>query len=177
MRNECVHMSLEDIYKDVSNSPMLLVVFYSITLFLYIPANTLQYIHASCGLVPTSSVPIAYPVIVMLISSMPAYSALVIDFIVICSVSAVVLSPGVRVVISSLPYAYTPSSTSSQLLSKSNVYNFSPLSTVGISTFINTYMSSVASLSMVGLVENESPGPISPLVNPVLRLNRNIVFF
>ena len=59
MRNECVHMSLEDIYKDVSNSPMLLVVFYSITLFLYIPANTLQYVHASCGLLYTPSVPIA----------------------------------------------------------------------------------------------------------------------
>lgn len=59
MRNECVHMSLEDIYKDVSNSPMLLVVFYSITLFLYIPANTLQCFHVSCGLVATSSVPIA----------------------------------------------------------------------------------------------------------------------
>ena len=177
MRNECVHMSLEDIYKDVSNSPMPLVVFYSLTLFLYIPANTLQYVHASCGLVATSSVPIAYPVIGMLISSIPAYSALVIDFIVICSVSAVVLSPGARVVISSLPYAYTPSSTSTQLLFKSNAYNFSPLTTVGISTFINTYISSVASLSMVGQVENESPGPISPLVNPVLRLNRNIVFF
>ena len=59
MRNECVHMSLEDIYKDVSNSPMLLVVFYSITLFLYIPANSLHIVHASCGLVATPSVPIA----------------------------------------------------------------------------------------------------------------------
>ena len=83
MQNECVHMSLEDIYKDVSNSPMPLVVFYSLTLFLYIPANTLQYVHASFGFVDTSSVPIAYPVIVMLISSIPAYSALVIDFMVI----------------------------------------------------------------------------------------------
>lgn len=59
MRNEYVHMSLEDIYKDVSNSPMPLVVFYSLTLFLYIPANPLQYVHASCGLAPTPSVPIA----------------------------------------------------------------------------------------------------------------------
>lgn len=59
MRNECVHMSLEDIYKDVLNSPMPLVVFYSLTLFLYIPADILQYVHASCGLVATSSVPIA----------------------------------------------------------------------------------------------------------------------
>ena len=59
MRNECVQISLEDIYKDVSNSPMPLVVFYSLTLFLYIPANTLQYVHASCGLVATPSVPIA----------------------------------------------------------------------------------------------------------------------
>ena len=42
MRNECVQMSLENIYKDVLNSPMPLVVFYSLTLFLYIPANTLQ---------------------------------------------------------------------------------------------------------------------------------------
>ena len=59
MRNECVHMSLEDIYKDVSNCPMPLVVFYSLTLFLYIPANTLQYVHASFGFVDTPSVPIA----------------------------------------------------------------------------------------------------------------------
>ena len=103
MQNECVHMSLEDIYKDVSNSPMPLVVFYSLSPFLYIPANTLQCFHASCGLLSTPSVPIAYPVIVMLISTSPAYSALVIDFIVICSVSAVVLSPGANIVISVLP--------------------------------------------------------------------------
>ena len=28
MRNECVHMSLEDIYKDVLNNPMPMVVLY-----------------------------------------------------------------------------------------------------------------------------------------------------